>query len=84
METSCPPKVLSDLERYVLARTGWRVRDLSVEVRGDCVTVRGRATTHFTRRLAQHAVQDVLPHLRLENELKVDNSVEFLLGMPLN
>ncbi len=84
METSCPPKVLSDLERYVLVRTGWRVRDLSVEVHGDRVTLRGRATTHFTRRLAEHAVRDVLPHLRLENELEVDNSVEFLLGMPLN
>ncbi len=84
METSCPPKVLSDLERYVLVRTGWRVRDLSVEVGDDCVTIRGRATTHFTRRLAQHAVQDVLPHLHLENELEVDNSVEFLIGMPLN
>ena len=84
METSCPPRVMSDLERYVLVRTGWRVRDLSVEVRGDRVVLRGRATTHFTSRLAQHAVQDVLPHLRLENELEVDNSVEFLLGMPLN
>ena len=84
MATSCPPNALSDLERYVLARTGWRVRDLSVEVRGDCVVLRGRATTHFTRRLAEHAVQDLLPHLRLENALEVDNSVEFLLGLPLN
>ena len=84
METSCPPSALSDLERYVLVRTGWRVRDLSVEVRGTCVVLRGRATTHFTRCLAQHAVQDVLPHLRLENKLEVDNSVEFLLGLPLN
>jgi hypothetical protein len=84
METSCPPKVLSDLERYVLVRTGWRVRDLSVEVSGERVVLRGRATTHFTRRLAQYAVQDVLSHLRLENALEVDNSVEFLLGMPLN
>jgi hypothetical protein len=84
METSCPPKVLSELEHYILVRTGWRVRDLSVEVRGERVVLRGRATTHFTRRLAQHAVQDVLPQLRLENALEVDNSVEFLLGMPLN
>ncbi len=72
------------LERHVQMRTNWRVRNLAIEVGHDRAVLRGQATTNFTRQLAQHAVQDFLPNVRLENAIAVENSVEFLLGLPLN
>jgi hypothetical protein len=84
MNCSCGPDLLFDLERHVQVRTNWRVRNLAIELASDRAVLRGQATTNFTRQLAQHAVQDFLPHLRLENAIAVENSVEFLLGLPLN
>jgi hypothetical protein len=79
-----PSESLYELERHVQVRTNWRVRNLRIELQSDRAVLRGQATTNFTRQLAQHAVQDYLPHHRLENAIAVENTVEFLLGLPLN
>jgi hypothetical protein len=78
------PHLVFELERHVQVRTNWRIRNLAIEVGPDRAVLRGQATTNFTRLLAQHAVQDLLPGVRLENALAVENSVEFLLGLPTN
>ena len=78
------PHLTYELERHVQVRTNWRIRNLAIELEHNRAVLRGQATTNFTRQLAQHAVQDLLPGVRLENALAVDNSVEFLLGLPLS
>jgi hypothetical protein len=77
-------ETMRDLERHVHERTNWRVRNFSIEVGDERAVLRGRATTNFTRQLAQHAVQDLMPRWYLENAIDVDNSVEFILGLPLH
>jgi len=84
MNRPSSPDLYFDLERHVQVRTNWRVRNLAIELATDRAVLRGEATTNFTRQLAQHAVQDFLPNVRLENAIAVDNSVEFILGLPLN
>jgi hypothetical protein len=84
MNALVAPESIYELERHVQVRTNWRIRNLSIEVQSDRAVLRGQATTNFTRQLAQHAVQDILPHVRLENAIGVENSIEFLLGLPLN
>jgi hypothetical protein len=81
---SIPPHLPFELERHVQVRTNWRVRNLAIELDSGRAVLRGQATTNFTRQLAQHAVQDFLPNVRLENAIAVDNTIEFLLGLPLN
>ena len=73
-----------DLGKRVLLRTGWRVRDLLIEVHAGHAVLRGRATTSHARRLAQQAAQELLPHVRLDNAIVVDHDVEVLTGMPLH
>jgi hypothetical protein len=75
-------EALFDLERHVQVRTNWRVRNLAIELAPGRAVLRGQATTNFTRQLAQHALQDLLPNVHLENAIGVDNTVEFLLGLP--
>jgi hypothetical protein len=84
MSALIAPESIYELERHVQVRTNWRIRNLTIEVQADRAVLRGQASTNFTRQLAQHAVQDFLPHVRLENALAVENSIEFLLGLPMN
>jgi hypothetical protein len=60
-----------ELESQVHARTGHRVRNLSVELFAEGVVLRGRATTYHVKQLAQQGVLDVLPDVRLENAILV-------------
>jgi hypothetical protein len=82
MNALVAPESLYELERHVQVRTNWRIRNLTIEIQSGRAVLRGQATTNFTRQLALHAVQDFLPHVRLENAIAVENSVEFLLGLP--
>jgi hypothetical protein len=83
MRPSPSPELALQLERHVQVRTNWRIRDLAIELKPGRAILRGQASSNFTRQLAQHAVQDLLPDVRLENALAIDNSVEFLLALPL-
>lgn len=60
-----------ELERHIQARTGRRIRDLSVDLRPERVVLTGRADTYYVKQLAQHGVRDLLPHVRLENAIEV-------------
>jgi hypothetical protein len=62
-----------ELERHVQARTGRRVRNLAIELFPEGVILRGRANTYYVKQLAQHGVQDLLPQVRLENAIVVDD-----------
>jgi hypothetical protein len=62
-----------DLERRVQARTGRRVRNLTVELLPERVVLRGCAGSYHVKQLAQHGVRDVLPNIRLDNAIVVDS-----------
>jgi hypothetical protein len=81
LDVSAPPR---DLQRRVLSRTGWRVRDLRIELNGGRAILRGQATTTHARQLAEHAAQEMLPDVRLENAIQVEHEAEVLTGMPLH
>jgi hypothetical protein len=65
------PTLYNQLEGRVRQRTGGRVRDLRVEVRGGRVLLRGRSATYYAKQLAQHGVLDVMPGVGLDNAIAV-------------
>jgi hypothetical protein len=67
------PLSSGDLERHIHLRTGRRIRGLSIELRPEQVVLRGRAATYYAKQLAQHGVRDLLPQVRLENHIVVEN-----------
>jgi hypothetical protein len=70
------PKRLDELvAERVLARTGRRVLDLSVEVTDETVTLRGRARSFHVKQLALNGVRDVLPNAALRNDIRVEPGV---------
>ena len=68
------PQLRSELERHVHARTGKRVRNLAIELCSERIVLRGQSTSYYVKQLAQHGVRDVLPHVRLENAIVVENN----------
>jgi Flp pilus assembly secretin CpaC len=73
-----------DLQRHIHRRTGWRVRNLEVEIVARRAVLRGRATTDVTRQLAQQVVRDFLPDMEVENSIEVDIADEILPGIPMS
>lgn len=67
-----PTECCEELERHILDRTGRRVHELSVEVRGERVVLHGRTSSYYIKQLAQHCVWDVLPEARLDNGIEVE------------
>jgi hypothetical protein len=84
MEPPDLPALPSEWKRDVNVRTGWRVRDLAIELHAEKAVLRGQATTVFTRHLAYQVARDLLPHLSLENSIVVEQPQEVLYGMPLH
>lgn len=70
--TATAPRLDQILEQRVLRLTGRRVRDLSVEVDGEEVVIRGRASSFHVKQLAQHAVREILEFAPLRNAIVVD------------
>jgi hypothetical protein len=66
------PQLRRQLEQHILARTGRRIANLSVEVRGDQVVLRGRVSCFHVKQLAQHGVREVLPTVPLKNAITVE------------
>ena len=60
------------VKERVLARTGRRVRGLTVEVGDGKVVLRGLADSFHVKQLAQHGVWDLLPTAKLENAIEVE------------
>jgi hypothetical protein len=65
------PTTRALLEARVLARTGRRVRELSVEVFDERIVLRGKAESFHVKQLAQHGVWDLLPAAKLNNQIEV-------------
>jgi hypothetical protein len=61
-----------ELVRQVQTRTGRRIRDLAVELQSERIVLRGYAASYYLKQLAQHGVQEMLPHVRLENAITVN------------
>ena len=68
------PQLKTELERHVHERTSRRVRGLAIELCPERIILRGSATTYYVKQLAQHGVRDVLPHVRLENAIVVEDA----------
>ena len=74
------PHLQHELEYQVQLRTGRQIRNLVVELRPEKVVLRGRASSYYSKQLAQHGIRDVLPHVRLENAITVDSGAAVLAG----
>jgi hypothetical protein len=61
-----------ELESRVQLRTGRRVRNLTIQVSPERILLQGQATSYHVKQLAQHGVQECLPHVRLENAIVVN------------
>ncbi len=73
MANLSPPHLQEALEQRIQARTGRRVRNLAIELMPERVVLRGQATTYYIKQLAQHGVRDLLPQVRLDNAIIVEN-----------
>ena len=65
------PRLRKELESRVLARTGRRVRNLAVLLSPEGVTLEGNTISFYDKQLAQHSVREMLPEVRLTNEIVV-------------
>jgi hypothetical protein len=61
-----------ELERHIQHCTGRRVRGLCVEVGDEQIVLRGRTSSYYIKQLAQHCIRDVLPEVRLANDIVVE------------
>jgi len=80
------PHLFLDLEYRIKQRTGWRVRNLTIEILSDPerAILRGQATTPRASQIAHRMLCDFFPGFSIENAIEVDDAVEVLPGMPLN
>lgn len=62
-----------ELARRVQDRTGRRIRNLTIDLCDERVILRGQAVSYYVKQLAQHGVRDLLPDVRLENTIVVEN-----------
>jgi hypothetical protein len=81
MQSSAFPQ---EIQKRVHQRTGWRIRNLVIEVEEGHAILHGQATSYHSRQLAQQVVRDLMPDLQVKNSIHVDYETEVLLGMPLN
>jgi hypothetical protein len=61
----------ADLVKQVIDKTGRRIRNLSVDVESENVVLHGQASSYYLKQLAQHCIQDVMPQVRLKNDIEV-------------
>jgi hypothetical protein len=73
--TQTAPQLELELVHRVQTRTGRRIRDLAVELLPERIVLRGCAATYHLKQLAQQGVLELLPHMRLENAITVNGSV---------
>jgi hypothetical protein len=71
MSTTAPN--LSELLLQRISKwTGRRVQNLTIEIGGGRVILRGSAKSFHIKQLAQRGAQDILPNARLENAIIVE------------
>lgn len=60
------------LEEKIMGRTGRRVRDLSIVVSDECITLNGRTETYHVKQLALSAIREALPQFKILNGIEVE------------
>jgi hypothetical protein len=65
------PSMRKELETRVLARTGNQLRNLGIELSPEGIRLYGQTTTFYVKQLAQHCVHELLPAVRLVNDINV-------------
>jgi hypothetical protein len=65
------PSLRKELENRVLARTGSQLKNLGIELSPEGIRLLGQTTTFYVKQLAQHCVREILPDVRLENDINV-------------
>ena len=65
------PSMRKELETRVLARTGNQLRNLGIELSPEGIRLQGQTTTFYVKQLAQHCVHEILPEVRLVNDINV-------------
>ncbi|MBM3994912.1 MAG: hypothetical protein FJ303_12275 [Planctomycetes bacterium] len=61
----------TELETRVLARTGGQLRNLGIELSPDGIRLIGQTDTFYVKQLAQHCVRQLMPGVRLVNDICV-------------
>jgi hypothetical protein len=65
------PVLQKQLETRVLACTGSRLRNLGIELSPEGIRLFGQTTTFYVKQLATHCVRQLLPDVRLQNDISV-------------
>jgi hypothetical protein len=60
-----------ELETRVLARTGNQLRNLGIELSPEGIRLFGQTTTFYVKQVAQHCIREILPEVRLVNDICV-------------
>ncbi|MBI1831978.1 MAG: hypothetical protein HYR84_11065 [Planctomycetes bacterium] len=61
----------TELETRVLARTGSQLRNLGIELSPEGIRLIGQTSTFYVKQLAQHCIREILPEVRLVNDICV-------------
>lgn len=64
-------ELIEHVEQAVHARTGGRIRGLSIRIDEGCLVITGRTSTYYNKQLATHAVRDAVEDLSLLNDIEV-------------
>lgn len=65
------PGLQKELKSKVLARTGSQLQNLGIELSPEGIRLFGQTTTFYVKQLAQHCVRELLPDVRLVNDILV-------------
>lgn len=65
------PRLRQELESHILARTGSRLRNLNIQLSTDGIRLIGQTATFHVKQLAQHSIREMLPDVRLQNDIAV-------------
>jgi hypothetical protein len=65
------PRLRQELESHIINRTGTRIRNLAIQLSPDGVSLQGETATFYVKQLAQHSVREMLPDVRLQNDIMV-------------
>jgi hypothetical protein len=65
------PRLRKELESRVLARTGTRLSNLGIELSPEGIRLLGQTATFHVKQLAQHSVREIMPGVRLQNDIAV-------------
>lgn len=65
------PRLRKEIESRVLARTGSRLSNLGIELSPEGIRLLGQTATFHVKQLAQHSVREVMPDVRLQNDIAV-------------